>query len=91
MKTPAEARKTWCPFARVVALGPTPDIQTAAFNRTHSEDADTSNPSQCRCIAEECSQWTWADEPTQVLARDDPHRRGFCGRNVAMAMKVFGK
>lgn len=100
MKTPAEARKTWCPWARRVLRNESAETgEFAMVGSANRLDENGLLPGDPRCIAEECSQWVWVGEnipnPDGVDSNERPHAapqsRGFCGRNVAMAMKVFGK
>jgi hypothetical protein len=53
-----EARKLWCPMARVA-------VDEASANR--DIDDTTTFISGCRCIASKCAMWRWAmSECSQV-------------------------
>lgn len=80
MHTTDEARKTWCPWARHITIFANDASVAAAGNRGPAEIM-----SQCACIADECSQWVWTHND-----KERGETLGFCGRNVAMAMKAFG-
>jgi hypothetical protein len=66
MHTEDEARKLWCPMARMS------DADLPAYNRFTEEDTYkvVFNPSNCRCIASECAMWRWLD---------DWQENGYCG------------
>lgn len=80
MHTPDEARKLWCPWARVTAR-----TGDASYNRISApEIALTDMVPASRCLADGCSQWRWEYN----LSLDDIERgdtripgkgRGFCG------------
>jgi len=54
--TEEDARKKWCPHARVWQISG--DITTAvAYNRTESELGSYTNPTRSRCIASDCMMW----------------------------------
>lgn len=76
--TEEQAREKWCPEARTAFQyreGGGGDHRDAMVVANRAEnDAPISN-----CIASSCMWWRWSDEPQQVLARDDKHRRGYCG------------
>jgi hypothetical protein len=74
-RTETEARKLWCPMARVLSMdGPEDHSVAAAANRWWFWSKETrkttanKNPSSCRCIAFECALWQRADD-----------ERGYCG------------
>ena len=69
--TEKEAKKLWCPAARVSDAG--------LGNRYPMVDDLASGMAFARCIARGCMYWRWGDEKKQVLPRDDEHRRGYCG------------
>lgn len=55
---PEDAKKRWCPMARVVEVG---DGELhGPFNRYHT-DADEDCEHQSRCLADGCMVWTWED------------------------------
>lgn len=60
-----EARKRWCPFARIEAA-------TSAINRL--DVGEVRWPIGCRCIASACMAWRWWNDPAPPKARE-----GFCG------------
>ena len=64
MKTEAEARKCWCPFARIAYTG----TGTTAVNRVHDPLATLNG---VQCIASECMAWRWVIQPIEGV--------GFCG------------
>ena len=59
LKTEAEARKLWCPFARVATLPPSRDdgLQ-CAVNRSRRPNSEL--PKHCLCIASACMAWEWS-------------------------------
>lgn len=69
LRTEEEARKCWCPFARVCATQ-TDSAESAAhvgYNRVYVaadgpanfEEPTSRNPMVARCIASECMAWRW--------------------------------
>lgn len=70
MKTEAEAREMWCPYARV-------EYGSAAVNRGAVIDRD-----ELACIASKCMQWRWArGRRTRGKGGDEEwQERGYCGR-----------
>ncbi len=89
MPTEAEARETWCPFARQIILSRDGDWVGAA-NRALPQELGNSDP---RCLASGCAAWRWAnkrnpdyDENLQ-WSGDDPRNdmyiedreHGYCG------------
>ena len=84
MKTEEEARKCWCPMARVNFEGAE---GSAGWNRLSQS---TSVQPQTYCIASECMAWregggswkgekggSYAERPTHVEAKYEPV--GYCG------------
>lgn len=75
MKTEAEAKKCWCPFARVA------NSFAAATNRSKQKQISK----WTKCIASECMAWReeWNDEPNADQPPSEwvssPTGRGFCG------------
>jgi len=56
--TEEEAKKLWCPQARVVRYG-----NDICGNR-HSIELDSSDPSGfAKCIGSNCMMWRWAQKP----------------------------
>lgn len=75
MKTEAEARELWCPFARS-------DNGEFAPNRTYQNEIQAG----CNCLASACMAWEWGEEETRdvVVQGGGPERqtgatKGFCG------------
>ena len=66
--TEDQAKRRWCPFARVKATG----MERNSFNRLFSgvgdERRSDTNPPSSRCIASECMAWQFTSDET-----------GFCG------------
>lgn len=65
MMTREQAEKTWCPMVRRARVeqpqGATREIVVAG----RSTDALGGDrvPASCRCIADRCAMWRWAEEP----------------------------
>ena len=93
MKTEAEAKKCWCPFARAVpgkqrSIGADWDAVPAA-NRISLEPSGIAWPGGAQCIASECMAWRWEqgaswDAKRNMMVTDMmPHgvgaSRGYCG------------
>lgn len=62
--TEDEARKKWCPFARVVECDLEGEVlePIAVGNRS---TVNTAHP-KARCMASACMAWRWSDEPREV-------------------------
>ena len=74
--TEDEARKKWCPFARVIQF----DIdEMPTGNRLYTASNDEMNfDGPALCIASECMAWRTYDlrvAPTSVI----PNGQGYCG------------
>jgi hypothetical protein len=69
LMTGAEARKCWCPFARVPLIKTSRErpVVMTAINRTEP-DSGVAAP----CIASDCMAWRWADGRAQS-------GKGYCG------------
>jgi len=89
MHTPEEAQGLWCPFARQWSVGV--DMSgSGGWNRhpaNHPPPSDEylgDTPVGCRCLADGCSAWRWA-ETFSVTDRHDAEiaekfmGKGFCG------------
>jgi hypothetical protein len=90
-QTEVEARKKWCPMARVLAtarnaetgkINPTAD---ATYNRLQiTNEASPGVQTSCACIAGDCMAWRWeafsGSEPCGTSAGAEP--RGYCGMAV---------
>ena len=67
--TEAEARKTWCPFARkaeiVHFIGPSAGSQW--------QDVPVATSTDAKCIATDCMAWRWINNDPADAAR------GYCG------------
>ena len=84
--TEDDARKRWCPMARVCVVGPDGEHMTS-FNRTcsSSDDIDsfqTNGP--MKCIASDCMMWKWKLEPSRAellnaQANAGQVENGYCG------------
>lgn len=80
MKTEAQARKCWCPFAmtfgRLIHHRDSEPVGTSygPQNRgtTMGGKLDT-----CLCIASECMVWRW--DPDELNSAMDHPESGFCG------------
>lgn len=67
LMTPDEAKKTWCPFSRVINVQALPTgIQLmpggeVAFNRLAlaGQDVSIPPPTGTHCLAEGCQLWAW--------------------------------
>lgn len=70
--TEDEAKKRWCPFARLYNM-----------NRAHEmvSAPEPEWPAQCACIASACMAWRWTDPLYQnpALAELNKDRNGHCG------------
>ena len=78
MMTEDEARKKWCPAARVVAEGRTQ--RSPPHNRAVVGDKVINLPRGCDCIASDCMWWRWDDPANLHEGFDDPEKRtGYCG------------
>jgi len=87
MITEEEARKKWCPFARVISVkrgavgAPLEDQGVPAHNRRQVEGVLPANsiPDGGYCIASECMAWEWGVEMRSpeitgnVVTKDDGH------------------
>lgn len=78
MKTESEARKCWCPFARVnvpvsfpIGGNVSQTIGTAAVNRFVRNEEGAA---MAACIASECMAWRWAWSPERgaSFSKDTP-------------------
>jgi hypothetical protein len=76
--TEAEAKTKWCPFARV-ALFPRDQAFGPAWNRLRTDDAQSTYPSEARCIASACMAWRWVGTKSHKSANG----HGYCGLAVA--------
>ena len=85
--TEDDARKKWCPMARVCVIGPDGEHMTS-FNRTcsSSDDIDsfqTNGP--MKCIASDCMMFKWGDnydhggDSTAERHNTANNRGGYCG------------
>lgn len=82
MKTEDEARKCWCPFARVT--DPRLPPGTGSWNRTISND---NTEARALCIASACMGWRWVQELGEQKQMGGgyaeravlPLTRGYCG------------
>jgi len=89
IRTEEEARKTWCPEVRS-----SNDYHGQATNRCANGGMPTDDH---LCIASGCSQWVAMTQPafdnsggfTRYVG-EIPTGSGFCGRNVGLALKLFG-
>ena len=78
MKTPDEARRCWCPFARFTAMDD--DLPANRWGKYR-------NPEDARCIADECMAWRWGDWQKVVFPaggydqQEEPKdvQMGYCG------------
>lgn len=79
MRTEAEAKKCWCPFART-------EVLSHVVNRTALGYGD--GDGEWRCIASECMAWRWGEAAHWEgdLSGRSPEdtgavtvRRGYCG------------
>jgi hypothetical protein len=66
MHTEAQARQTWCPFAR--------SMEGGDGNREWKAKA-VALPADCMCVASQCMAWRWAP---QTDTHEKP-QAGFCG------------
>lgn len=84
--TEEQAKRTWCPHARVVQA----DVLTVAFNRAviTSEDKKSvkeviNAPLGAKCCATECAAWRWENDnelrEIDLTTGQVPDRRGYCG------------
>jgi len=58
MHTEEDARKLWCPFARVSCSN-----QPVEGNHAPNRWASGEIPREANCIASECAAWRWARKP----------------------------
>jgi hypothetical protein len=66
LMTGAEARKTWCPWARIVTWDSrAPGGGVGSANRL----ADGTPMGSTHCVASDCAAWRWSHAPG----------RGYCG------------
>lgn len=76
LSTVEQAKKLWCPFARV-AEGQI----AAAFNRAYDGQQKLSPASYC--IANRCAAWRWkssrSSQDIDLVTGDTEPRLGFCG------------
>jgi len=78
LRTEEDARKTWCPFARVAAMVQTAPGQGVVVTVNRSQGALQRGIMQpgCECLASDCAFWvsTPLDGPTKsgecAMARD---------------------
>lgn len=70
MKSEAEARKCWCPFARLVGLDAQP-----AWNRAKDDDGNVFLSKGTQCIASECMAWRWAQEIDETGKMNTAYRK----------------
>lgn len=79
VRTEAEAREVWCPYAFSVI----PSVNTIVANRMENHIS----PMQ-KCIASQCAMWQWSDISLVTDGRDDKGliirmkeeaTQGFCG------------
>lgn len=79
--TSEQAKRTWCPHARVVALN-TGAAPFGGYNRAFDAKEDTKilNPACTGCVADQCAAWRW-EKPIQELdmVSGDVDKRGYCG------------
>ena len=67
-----EAKKKWCPMARVVEVNADEGALYGPFNRYHtSVSSHLASPDcqQARCLADDCMMWRWTLLPV----------KGYCG------------
>lgn len=86
MMTEEEARKKWCPFARVIAgemrdgfMKPLRDV--APHNRVQEAGSEADDPTWHQthnCIASECMAWRWVEE-FEPYVGNKPSTKGYCG------------
>jgi hypothetical protein len=67
LRTEEEARKCWCPFARVGSE----TTGAGGLNR----DYQTGSVGKADCIASECMAWRWEPDSPKPIEQ----HRGFCG------------
>ena len=82
MKTEAEAKKCWCPFARVVfAHSEIGVVGIAAGNRGWSipKSELSLGGSATRCIASECMAWRTVERRGPPPLTGAEPGRGYCG------------
>lgn len=70
MKTEAEAKKCWCPFARPV-FQHADDCGYVPGNRNFVPSGQSQITEQTQCIASECMAWRWVTPNIETF--------GYCG------------
>jgi len=72
MHTPEQAKGLWCPMVRIARReDPDPNARTTVVAGCNTDALGKVRvPASCRCIANECAMWRWADGPDGL---------GYCG------------
>ena len=91
MKTEAEARQCWCPFARVVEVLDDEQPVEGYPVGNRSASGQHGHP-RARCVGTECMAWRWdmswessteegqsGDLVVRLKRRQDEPKRGYCG------------
>lgn len=93
MKTEAEARKCWCPFARNVQIGGAsePYQFSQPFNRLSTDngkscDGFNDNPEAARCIASDCMAWRW----NEAAAKAEIPEHGYVSHTTTIVDPAIG-
>lgn len=92
MHTPEQAKELWCPMARI-ARDETVRIESPAIGGMFSVHEERyivggcnrdaiggmgSSIKSCRCIADKCAMWRWAETERKALMNVKPNQ-GYCG------------
>lgn len=78
--TEKEARKKWCPFARVKDNGCSTNRHAGTHKRKDGKFSILRSNSMC--IASECMAWRWEEDNIERIRADGPRDseiRGYCG------------
>lgn len=70
MITEKEAKKRWCPHARVMV---DQDVEVSVNRSVRGGEPDP----DCLCLASDCMAWRW--ESYRKLDDREGDRRGYCG------------
>jgi hypothetical protein len=74
--TEAEARKRWCPFARVAVDTVVTDDPVPANRALDLHNNMPTWPAQCACMASFCMAWRWEH---RFLGEHAANSTGYCG------------
>lgn len=82
MMTDEEARKTWCPFTRLIVMGT--GSSSHACNRVENRDGSLLVPTGAMCLGSQCQLWRLHVDPPLLLSASDHehppewvHEQGF--------------